>query len=511
MLSAVRSATTTVRAAGNQAAGLFAAAKGVARKAGSAEALVGGSRALSHHAPGSTSVGILAASVYVPKRFVEMSELEQVDGARAGKDLTGKYTKGLGQDQMGFVSDVEDINSILMNALDKLLLDYEIDPKEIGRVEVGTETFVDKSKSSKTHLHALLGDNTDIEGATVMNACYGGTAALLNSAAWVESSVWDGRYAVVVTGDIAVYEPGPARPTGGCGAVAFLVGPDAPLAMIPRRHTHSSDVTDFYKPHPMSEYPVVDGKLSQTCYLRALDSAYNGMVDRTAKGSDAVLTLRDMGANWLFHSPYNKLVQQSLRRLHLLDAARFVAHGKPVPESHAALAEWAAALQTPEGVVKSYTDRDLDKILSQVDPAAYADLVADGDWISKRIGNSYAAALHVNTCALIEERGQDLLDQNVMAFSYGSGAIATQFGYTGREPLHGRFSLERMQETLRARDTLDARVKASVDEFEASLSQRESTYGRADFVPLGSQDDVWQGCWRLKQVKADGSRVYDRS
>ena len=36
------------------------------------------------------------------------------------------------------------------------------------------------------------------------NACYGGTAALLNSLNWVESSGWDGRYAIVVAADSAV-------------------------------------------------------------------------------------------------------------------------------------------------------------------------------------------------------------------------------------------------------------------------------------------------------------------
>ena len=40
-----------------------------------------------------------------------------------------------------------------------------------------------------------------------------------------------GRLAVVVCGDIAVYAPGPARPTGGAGAVAMLVGPHAPLVL----------------------------------------------------------------------------------------------------------------------------------------------------------------------------------------------------------------------------------------------------------------------------------------
>lgn len=40
-----------------------------------------------------------------------------------------------------------------------------------------------------------------------------------------------GRYALVVCGDIAVYATGNARPTGGAGAVAMLVGPNAPLAL----------------------------------------------------------------------------------------------------------------------------------------------------------------------------------------------------------------------------------------------------------------------------------------
>lgn len=40
-----------------------------------------------------------------------------------------------------------------------------------------------------------------------------------------------GRYALVIAGDIAVYATGNARPTGGAGAVAMLVGPNAALVM----------------------------------------------------------------------------------------------------------------------------------------------------------------------------------------------------------------------------------------------------------------------------------------
>ena len=79
----------------------------------------------------------------------------------------------------------------------------------------------------------LFPGNTNIEGATVVNACYGGTAALLNAFMWVESDGWDGRYAIVVAADIAAYARGGARPTSGAGAVAVLVGRDAPIVFNP--------------------------------------------------------------------------------------------------------------------------------------------------------------------------------------------------------------------------------------------------------------------------------------
>mgnify|MGYP000302156465 CR=1 FL=1 len=130
----------------------------------------------------------------------------------------------------------------------------------MGRLEVGTETLVDKSKSTKTVLMDLFPGNTDMEGATVVNACYGGTSALLNAFYWVESDGWDGRYAIVVAADIAAYDKGPARPTCGAGAVAVLIGRDAPLMFNPKeKATHAAHVWDFFKPDHTVEYPTVDG------------------------------------------------------------------------------------------------------------------------------------------------------------------------------------------------------------------------------------------------------------
>jgi len=47
---------------------------------------------------------------------------------------------------------------------------------------------------------------------------------VLNAVNWVESRSWDGRNAIIVAADVAIYAAGPARPSGGCGAVAMLIG-----------------------------------------------------------------------------------------------------------------------------------------------------------------------------------------------------------------------------------------------------------------------------------------------
>ncbi|WFD00486.1 hydroxymethylglutaryl-CoA synthase [Malassezia yamatoensis] len=174
------------------------------------------------------NVGIKALEVYFPKRCISEEDLEEFDGVSKGK-----YTIGLGQQYMAFTDDREDINSFALTAVANLMEKYNIDPKSIGRLDVGTETIIDKSKAVKTMLMELFAPhgNTDIEGIDSKNACYGGTAALFNAINWIESSSWDGRDAIVFAGDIAIYAEGSARPVGGAGAVAMLVGPNAPLVV----------------------------------------------------------------------------------------------------------------------------------------------------------------------------------------------------------------------------------------------------------------------------------------
>ena len=337
---------------------------------------------------------------------------------------------------------------------------YNINPKDVGRVEVGTETLIDKSKSTKTVLMDLFSssNNTDIEGATIVNACYGGTAALLNAFTWTESDGWDGRYAIVVAADIASYARGPARPTSGVGAVAVLVGRDAPLVFHPNeRVTYATNVWDFYKPDHTVEYPIVDGQLSQECYYRALENVYTKFCNKlnnhnsTSTSStdannnnnhkeDLTNVVTDYGAEshdyFVFHSPYNKLVQKSYGRLFLLDARKsFEEEGYVLPPKYEQFDNSEEILTKP--IEETYGDKGLEKTLKEISATSYQQRLEDSNMAGKLVGNTYTASVFLGLASLIDRRGAGnnhhrqgsaMKDgTSIVVFSYGSGALATMY------------------------------------------------------------------------------------
>ena len=100
-----------------------------------------------------------------------------------------------------------------------LLEKHVKNPYSIGRLEVGTESNVDMAKSIKSYLMSLLPeDHLDVEGVDNTNACYGGTAALLNSLCWCRET---GKYAIVVATDTAEMDL-PQSGWRGASAVAML-------------------------------------------------------------------------------------------------------------------------------------------------------------------------------------------------------------------------------------------------------------------------------------------------
>jgi len=495
------------------------------------------------------NVGILALEVYTPRTYISQTALEEHSGVSAGR-----YTLGLGQEGLAITGDAEDVNSMALTVTHSLLEKYDIDPNTVGRLEVGTETLVDKSKSTKTVLMDLFPDNTDIEGATVINACYGGTSALLNAFNWVESDAWDGRYAIVIAVDIATYARGPARPTCGAGAVAVLVGRNAPLALVDPREkaTHASNVYDFFKPDHSVEYPVVDGALSQVCYYRALEDCYTKFCDRVDRLNGVGVAAEDGGDvakdeecfhaeaadYFVFHAPYNKLVQKSYGRMHLMDARRKHArellrkdpeekkedekdngNGSSTPQdrsSGSALAE--EHLTKP--IEETYSDRALEGTLKSISKSSFNQRLTDANSASKIVGNTYAASVFLGLASLVDKagsRGELTPGKTAVVFSYGSGAIATMYRLHVREPTNDNngervFTIDDMAKKMDLTAHLATREEVHPQELDLALETRARMHrGGAPYSPVyPTAGRMFPGTYFLNGINPKWVRSYSR-
>ncbi|KPM37860.1 Hydroxymethylglutaryl-CoA synthase [Neonectria ditissima] len=423
------------------------------------------------------NIGIKAIEIYFPSQYVEQTELEKFDGVS-----TGKYTIGLGQTKMSFCDDREDIYSFALTATSNLLKKYKIDPNSIGRLEVGTETLLDKSKSVKSVLMQLFGDNTNIEGIDTINACYGGTSAVFNSVNWVESSAWDGRDAIVVAGDIALYAKGNARPTGGAGAVAILIGPNAPIVIEPGlRGTYMQHAYDFYKPDLTSEYPYVDGHYSINCYTEALDAAYRDYCKREAKqatngatnGADSSKTSLDRFDYLAFHAPTCKLVQKSY--------ARLLYHDYLANADSPAFAEVAPELRDMD-YQKSLTDKVVEKTFMALTKKRFQERVNPAIQVATMCGNMYCGSVWGGLASLISVVDNKALEgKRIGLFSYGSGLAASFMSF---------------------------RINGSVEQISKMCDLRKQAHLQKNYVPKGEVSTIIPGTYYLTKVDDMFKREY---
>ena len=158
-------------------------------------------------------------------------------------------------------------------ALRRLLRRCELAFEDVGRLECGSESGVDRGKSIKSFLMSFFeaSDRHDVEGADTVNACYGGTNALFSTTSWMQGEAWTGCYGIVVCSDPAVH-PDPAQLAGvGASAVSLLAGPHSCLALEPRRTTFVKHAWDFYRPvgWPTND-PVMDVAVATGQYEEAM-------------------------------------------------------------------------------------------------------------------------------------------------------------------------------------------------------------------------------------------------
>ncbi|KAF8757623.1 Hydroxymethylglutaryl-CoA synthase 2 [Rhizoctonia solani] len=404
-----------------------------------------------------TDVGILAMEMYFPKRCISEVDLEVFDGV-----AQGKYTIGLGQEYMACTDDREDINSFALTAVSSLLEKYKIDPKSIGRIDVGTETIIDKSKSVKTVLMDLFAEsgNFDIEGIDSKNACYGSTAALFNAINWIESRSWDGRNAIVFAGDIAIYAEGGARPVGGAGACAMLIGPNAPIVFEPIHGTHMANTYDFYKPNLSSEYPELFSLREKTA--RASKPQ--------AEDPKSAISLEEFDYS-VFHSPYGKLVQKGHARLLFND---FLSN--PSKSAFANVPEAEALRATP--YEKSLTDKNIEKTFVALAKPLYAASVAPTMACAKRCGNMYTGSLYGGLASLLSSvPSNDLVGKRISMFAYGSGCAASFYSIRIKE------SPQEIAEKMDLLARLKAMKVVPVEEYVSAMALREKNHNAVDYTP----------------------------
>lgn len=438
------------------------------------------------------NIGIKGIEVYIPSQAVNQSELEKFDQIPAGK-----YTIGLGQTNMAFVNDREDIYSMSLTVLSRLIENYNIDTDKIGRLEVGTETLLDKSKSVKSVLMQLFGENTDIEGIDTYNACYGGTSAIINSLNWIESSAWDGRDAIVVCGDIAVYSEGAARPTGGAGTLALLIGPDAPIVFESTRASYMEHAYDFYKPDFTSEYPVVDGHFSLSCYVKALDKCYQAY-SRKATGENKTVGLFDHFDYNAFHVPTCKLVTKSFARLLYND---YISN----PEKFSELidAETAKSINSLS-YEQSLVDRNLEKVFLGLAKEESKTRLQPSLNVPTNTGNMYTGSAWAALSSLLYYVGSESLQgKRIGIFSYGSGLASSMLSVVVKGDISYITKVLNFDHKLG-----EGRKIESPEKFLAAIESREKAHLKKSYKPYGSIENLSKGAYYLVEIDEMFKRKY---
>ncbi|MGU3376019.1 hydroxymethylglutaryl-CoA synthase family protein [Chryseobacterium sp. M5A1_1a] len=368
------------------------------------------------------SFGIEAASYYVPSLYLEIKDLAEKRGIEPAK-----LEKGLGLHKMGLPDVHEDAATFAAEALLKLIKDYNINPKEIARIYLGTESALDAAKPTASYamqmvekvLEAEFGErvfrNCDVVDITF--ACVGGVDALHNALDFVR--VNPDKKAVVIASDYAKYElASSGEYTQGGGAVSLLVSAKPNLLEIenhwgvatesvfdffkPRRQYKKEDLKDAPDIYPdkieiFTDEPVFDGQYSNQCYQDRIREAYQHYKEITGKEKPY--------ENWkyiIFHLPY-------------------AFHGKRVFTEIYSL-ENDLSYKTPDeqkAVAKS--EKYLELISNAIEKTQRA---------SSEIGNMYTASIFMAFLSGLQisfNENEDLSGKEIGFFGYGSGSKSKVF------------------------------------------------------------------------------------
>jgi len=367
-----------------------------------------------------TAVGIDAIEIWTGKLQLD---LPHTFAPVKGEDPE-KYSKGLGLETSSFPDIYEDIVTMGANAAKRLMERRGLEPEDIGRIDVATESAFDNSKPVSTYIAGCLeqtfeGDFHHANKGERKFACVAGTQSIDDAYNWIKAGRNRGRSALVVATDTALYERGdPGEATQGAGAVAMLISeePDV-VALSTEQGYGSADETDFLKPN--QQFPSVDGKRSMQVYLARMREALEDFE------SVAWDTHPDDFAYIPFHTPFPGMV----RKAGLL-GYRHMIRDTDVEDA----LEAEIGRQPREG---DYDDREAyeEAILEYMDELKGTERYRD--WygrtidptlgIARAVGNWYTGSVHLARASALRaaaETGRALSGEKLLVGSYGSGAQA---------------------------------------------------------------------------------------
>lgn len=386
-------------------------------------------------------IGIDKIGFAMPKYFLDIADL-----AKARNINANKYVKGLLQLEMSIAPITQDIVTLGATAASEFLT--EEDKKNIDMIIIGTESGIDQSKSASIFIHSLLGLSPFTRAIEVKEACYGGTAAIAiaknHVASNPESSV------LVITSDLAKYGIGATgESTQGAGSCAMLIKKDPSILILNDDNVYQTrDIMDFWRPN-YSDFPHVDGHFSTKQYLDCLETTWNEYSKKFNKSLDNFEAI-------CFHLPFPKIGLKGLNTI--------------VPK------------------------QENENLKDKLNENFHTSII-----YNQKVGNIYTGSLYLNLLSLLENSKSLSSGDNILMYSYGSGAVCEIFSVTLVDGFEKRLRSDRMAD-------FDTRVKLSIEEYEKMFFEKIELdeNGNSSFI---SDDD---SLFSLEKIE-NHMRIYKKN
>lgn len=245
-----------------------------------------------------SNVGIVSYGVYIPKFRIKTPEIaKNWNNILSIPNSLSVYQKS--------VSDWdEDCLTMAVEASLTAFSKIKINPKNIGAVFMGSESFPYAVKPVSTILAELLGIGNEYFTSDLQFACKAGTSAIQIVASMIESGMIE--YGLAIGSDKSQSKPNDALEyTAASGSAAFILGRKKSqwIASLQKTLSYSSDTPDFWR-RENSKYPSHTGRFTgeNAYFLHVQKSTENLLRNNNLKPKDFKYVV--------FHSPNNKFPEK---------------------------------------------------------------------------------------------------------------------------------------------------------------------------------------------------------